>query len=211
MAWWALKFGGAGSLGITRARGAVIARVMETQIWFLPVCSRAGVGVGGGGSAMGPWPLLQLSPWSHTIQFFSVSPWCLSSESELSPCRSFWEEHLDSISPQSRSATIPLVFTAWGYEYCWASSAHGGVGGGWEWGGAGLAWHGPWPRTFPISGNLQVLEMCRNNVKTQSSPVKVRVSLLKLGQGCKGKVPGARMRAEHKTSRCCLLLPWVQV
>lgn len=39
MAWWDLLFSEAGSLGIARAKGTVIAKVMETRVWFLPVYS----------------------------------------------------------------------------------------------------------------------------------------------------------------------------
>ena len=75
---WAPKVGRAESLGISKARQTVLARLMESEIWLLSADS---VALWGEGSEKGQWPLLPLipdtsfSPYMPLVSF-KLLLWC---------------------------------------------------------------------------------------------------------------------------------------
>ena len=76
---WACKLGGAGSLGISKAGQTVLARMMESQLWYQLTSS------GGEDLGKGQWLLLTLMPDTSVSPSISLVPfkmpsWCWSSE-----------------------------------------------------------------------------------------------------------------------------------
>ena len=130
VAWAGCKLGGVGSQGITRAGQPVLARLMETQLWYppMPACQQGG-GLNKGtmdSANTSVWekvapPALALKPDNSvpprmSLACFKLLPQHWSSE-QMSPsvsksaCRPFKRNVCDSCSSLFHSPTVSCWFS----------------------------------------------------------------------------------------------------
>ena len=76
--WWALKLGGRESLGISKVGQTVLARLIESQIWY----QLAGSVGGGFRKSIMVSVHLDARHLSFSLVLFKLLPWCWSSGSE---------------------------------------------------------------------------------------------------------------------------------